>query len=130
MYTSLINCHRGYYTGEVESARGVRYKRWCWESQQEKGRADEEERDRKEGLQRQRPDPVGVMTHSSGWAHPETGQGRQEEEREQALSLGSEKRLMEMGGVSKSSFLPCFLADQDIIIEGAMLEVLYDHIYH
>lgn len=79
---------------------------------------------------RQRPDPVGVMTHSSGWAHPETGQGRQEEEREQALSLGSEKRLMEMGGVSKSSFLPCFLADQDIIIEGAMLEALYDHIYH
>ena len=54
-----------------------------------------------------------VMTHSSGWAHPETGQGRQEEGREQALSLGSEKRLMEMGGVLKSTFLPCFLAHQE-----------------
>ena len=43
LYKSLINCHRGYYTGEVESARGVRYKGWCWESQQEKERADEEE---------------------------------------------------------------------------------------
>ena len=69
----------------------------------------EQMRKRQEGLQRQHPDPVGVMTHSSGWAHPETGQGRQEDRREQALSPGNEKRLMEMGGVSKSSFLPCFL---------------------
>lgn len=78
MYTSLINCHRGYYTGEVESARGVRYKGWCWESQQEKERADEEERDRKEGLQRQHPDLVGVMTHSPrrDWTGETGGQER------------------------------------------------------
>ena len=54
-----------------------------------RGGGREEERDRKEGLQRQRPDPVGVMTHSSGWAHPETGQGRQEEERNQNKGNGA-----------------------------------------
>lgn len=46
--------------------------------------------------------------------HPEAGQVRQEGRREEAVFPGSEKRPHGNGwGVSKPSFLLCFLSDQE-----------------
>lgn len=87
------------------------------ESAGHRERGDQEENDRGEGLRVSTAGPSGSQQglHQQGsQTHPEAGQVRQEERREEAVFPGSEKRPHGNGwGVSKPSFLLCFLSDQE-----------------